>query len=40
MRKFLETLRKIFSPARISTWGDQIPYYVKILQTISNDSKL
>lgn len=40
MRKFLETLRKIFSPARISTGDDQIPDYVKILQTIANDSKL
>jgi len=40
MKKFLEILRKIFSPASISAGDDQIPDYVKILQTIANDSKL
>lgn len=39
MRKFLETLRKIFSPARIYA-GDEIPDNIKILQAIAEDSKL
>ena len=39
MKKILQTLRKIFSPARIYT-GDELPDYVKILQSIAKDAKL
>lgn len=39
MKKFLQTLRKIFSPARIYA-GDELPDFVKVCQSISNDSTL
>jgi len=38
MKRIIDWIRAVFSPADIA--GEDIPDYVKILQSIANDSKL